>query len=79
MKKAIEMPASEFKAKCLQILDDVAESRRPVTVTKRGKPVARLVPVETEPRTLDGTWDGKVKIMGDIVYFDTSEDWEANQ
>jgi prevent-host-death family protein len=79
VKKTIQIPASEFKAKCLQLLDDVAESHCQVTVTKRGKPVARLVPVEASPRTLRGTWKGKVKILGNIVNFDTSEDWEANR
>ena len=39
------VPAGEFKAKCLQILDEVNRSRKPVTVTKRGKPVARIVSV----------------------------------
>ena len=39
------VPAGEFKAKCLQILDEVNRSRKPVTVTKRGEPVARIVSV----------------------------------
>ena len=38
------MTAAEFKAKCLKIMDEVAETGEPVIVTKRGKPVARLVP-----------------------------------
>ena len=42
------VPAGQFKAKCLAILDEVNESRRSVVVTKHGKPVARIVPVETE-------------------------------
>jgi prevent-host-death family protein len=41
--------ASTFKAKCLRILDEVAESGREVTVTKRGRPVAKVVPVEEVP------------------------------
>jgi prevent-host-death family protein len=38
------MTAAEFKAKCLKVMDEVAETGEPVVVTKRGKPVARLVP-----------------------------------
>jgi prevent-host-death family protein len=48
------IPASEFKAKCLALLDEVAEKGQPLVVTKRGKPVARVLPVE-EPRSLLGT------------------------
>jgi len=43
-----KMNAADFKARCLSVLDEVASSRRPVTVTKRGKPVARLVPLEPD-------------------------------
>lgn len=49
-----EMKASEFKAKCLAVLDEVRDSGREVTITKRGKPVAKLVPVE-EPGSLRGS------------------------
>lgn len=44
------MGAGEFKAKCLAVLDEVADSRREVVITKRGKPVARLVPVAKKRR-----------------------------
>ena len=46
--------ASEFKAKCLALLDEVAATGETLVVTKRGKPVARVVPAE-EPRSLIGT------------------------
>jgi prevent-host-death family protein len=46
--------ASEFKAKCLALLDEVASTGETLIVTKRGKPVARVVPAE-EPRSLVGT------------------------
>lgn len=78
VKKPIEISASEFKAKCLQILDQVAESGCVFTVTKHGKPVARLSPIPEEA-PLGGSWEGKVKILGDIVHFNSSEDWEANR
>ncbi len=43
------MKASEFKARCLAVLDEVRDSGREVTITKRGQPVAKLVPVEPPP------------------------------
>lgn len=49
-----EIPAGEFKARCLAILDDVAETGEEVVVTKRGRAVARVVPVEPA-RPLEGS------------------------
>lgn len=48
------IPAARFKAQCLKLLDDVAETGETIVVTKRGKPVARLEPIE-EPRSLVGS------------------------
>jgi len=48
------IPATEFKARCLSILDDVAETGETVVVTKRGKPVAQLKPLGP-PRSLAGS------------------------
>ncbi len=42
------IPAGRFKQHCLSIIDQVARTHRPVVITKRGKPMARLVPVETD-------------------------------
>jgi len=57
MAKAVKrIPAGEFKAKCLALLDEVAETGTPLIVTKRGKPVARVVPVtETRVKSLKGS------------------------
>ena len=44
----MNIDAAEFKAKCLKLIDDVVATRRPLLITKRGKPVARIVPVEDE-------------------------------
>ncbi len=49
-----EISASDFKARCLALLDEVAETKETLGVTKRGKPGARVVPVD-EPRSLIGT------------------------
>lgn len=59
--------AGEFKAKCLHLLDEVAEQRTPLVITKRGKPIARLVPIEDKPIDLYGRMKGTVKILGDII------------
>ena len=60
------MTATEFRAKCLGLMDEVAETGREIVITKRGRPVARLVPV----RPSLGAWFGRdrdiIKIHGDI-------------
>ena len=48
------IPAGRFKAECLRLLDDVAQTGETIVVTKRGKPVAKVEPVE-EPRSLVGS------------------------
>lgn len=62
-----EIPAGVFKAHCLRIMDEVAETRSPVIVTKRGKPIAKLVPVDEKRIDPFGCMAGTVKILGDIV------------
>jgi prevent-host-death family protein len=59
--------AASFKAECLRLLDEVARQRRPIVVTKRGKPVAKLVPVEQETMDIFGRMAGTTTICGDIV------------
>ncbi|MCH8108270.1 MAG: type II toxin-antitoxin system Phd/YefM family antitoxin [Chloroflexi bacterium] len=59
--------ASEFKAKCLKIMDEVAATNEPVEITKRGVPVARLVPARQRPKTLIGALKGSIIIHGDII------------
>tara|TARA_Y100000758_G_scaffold286927_1_gene237997 strand:+ start:4324 stop:4536 length:213 start_codon:yes stop_codon:yes gene_type:complete len=59
--------ASEFKAKCLKIMDEVAATGEPVIITKHGVPVAQLIPEVQKPETLFGALQGSVIILGDIV------------
>ena len=59
--------ASEFKAKCFKIMDDVAATGEPVIITKHGVPVAQLVPAVQKPETLSGALQSSVTILGDIV------------
>jgi prevent-host-death family protein len=61
------IPAGEFKAKCLKIMDEVAATGVPVVVTKRGKPVVRLEPpaVVQPARSIFGALRGMAEIVGD--------------
>ncbi len=59
--------AAEFKANCLRLMDEVAERRHPIVITKRGKPVAKLVPIEEEPIDIFGRMAGTIRICGDII------------
>jgi prevent-host-death family protein len=58
------IPAGEFKAKCLALMDEIAESGDEVVITKRGRPVARLSP---EPAFVVPDMRGTILYMGDIV------------
>ncbi len=64
MKSRRYVPAGEFKAHCLSLLDRVARTGEPVLVTKRGRPVAEVVPVRPEAA---GTLRGSVTFHGDVV------------
>lgn len=69
--------AAEFKAKCLKLIDEVAATHEPLVITKRGKPVAKLVPIEEEgQKPLFGYMKGTVTILGDIVEV-PHEPWAA--
>jgi prevent-host-death family protein len=61
-----QMRASAFKARCLAVMDDVQATGEPVIVTKRGKPVVKVVPMEPENSDIFGFMAGKFKIVGDI-------------
>src|SRR5438445_7771300 len=59
---------TEFKAKCLTLLDDVARTGQPIVITKRGRAVARVVPTSRAPvKRPQDTLAGTVAIVGDIV------------
>jgi prevent-host-death family protein len=74
------MRAGEFKARCLKVMDQVRTTREPVIITKRGRPVAKLVPVDTRGDDIFGCLKGVVEIVGDIESpLVAPEDWEANR
>ena len=74
------MKASEFKAKCLKLMDEVAENGEEIVITKYGRPVSKLIPYRRKPKTLFGIDKGRIEILGDIVspmpaeWFEDSDD-----
>jgi len=75
-----EIAISVFKAKCLGILEEVRRTRKPIRVTRFGKPVAEVMPPtpEARPKRWLGSMAGTMKIVGDIVGPTGSlDDWKA--
>lgn len=70
--------ASTFKATCLKLMDEVAETGEPVVITKNGKPVAQLGPVGRPRKSIWGLHKGQVEILGDIIE-PLDVEWEANR
>ena len=74
--KTKTIPAGTFKARCLAIMDEVQAKRQSVVITKRGRPVAKLVPVEEKKDQIFGFLKGKGKVVGDVVSpVMTPEEW----
>jgi prevent-host-death family protein len=75
----MKIAAGQFKAHCLKLMDEVQKKRQTIVITKHGKPVAKLVPADTEPPVgLFGSLKGRAQIVGDIVApLDTA--WEAEK
>jgi prevent-host-death family protein len=74
----MEISAAEFKAKCLKLMDEIARTRKSIVITKRGKPVAKLVPADPEPRKpLFGCMAGTVTYEGDLLA-PLDVEWEAD-
>lgn len=61
------MQAGAFKNHCLSVLDQIKRNRKRIIITKRGKPVAQLVPLEEKEEHLFGKLKGSVHILGDII------------
>ena len=68
--------ASEFKARCLRLMDEVAESGEEIVITKRGRPVSRLVPCRDEPAAFFGADRDIIRIHGDLTE-PLDVEWEA--
>jgi prevent-host-death family protein len=73
--QASTIPAGEFKQRCLALLDRIAQTGMPIVVTKRGRPVARVVPVASPDRSLGGSL---TVLTGDEEeLYATGETWEV--
>ena len=71
------IPAGEFKIKCLKLMDMVAADRREITITKRGIPVAKIVPID-HPQEPFGVMRGSIKILSDDLSNEKiNEKWDA--
>ena len=71
-----EISAGEFKARCLALMDEVRDRGGEYVITKRGAPVAKLVPIRQKRRRLLGSMKGTVRVLGDIIS-PLDEPWEA--
>jgi prevent-host-death family protein len=74
--KSATIPAGEFKAKCLKLIDNVAETGKTLVITKRGKPVAEVKPIPARKGSLFGSMRGSGEITGDIIS-PIKVEWEA--
>lgn len=70
------LKASEFKAKCLALMDEVANTGEEVVITKNGVAVSKLVPFRKRPGSLFGGHRGRIESRGDIIA-PLDEPWEA--
>ncbi len=71
-----EISAAAFKAQCLTLMDDVRSTRRPLVITKRGKPVAKLVPIDEPKDDFIGRLKGEFQVVGDLES-DPPDEWES--
>lgn len=75
-----EVPISQFKAKCLALLEQVRQTRKPIRITRHGKPVAEVVPrtPSVDGAKWIGSMEGKMEILGDMISPAADEDeWEV--
>ena len=68
--------ASEFKAKCLGLIEEIANTGESLIVTKRGKPLVRVIPDRSKTKNAFGILKGHIKITGDIIS-PIDVEWEA--
>jgi prevent-host-death family protein len=74
--RRVTIPAAEFKARCLELVNTVREARAEYVITNHGRPVARLVPVDDAPLKVFGRLAGTVTHEGDLVS-PVAVPWEA--
>ena len=73
-----KIAAAAFKAQCLTLMDQVRSTKQPLLITKRGKPVAKLIPVDTGKDDFIGRLKGVFRVVGDIESpVEPPEVWES--
>jgi prevent-host-death family protein len=76
-----EIAASKFKITCLSVIERVRKTRKPIRVTRYGKPVAEIVPLSPPKRSKSrlGTMAGTILYMGDVISPTTDpDDWGSD-
>jgi prevent-host-death family protein len=73
-----QIGAGQFKTHCLQLIDQVNQTHKPLIITKHGKPLVTLMPFNEKSNSLYGSMKGTVIIHGDIVQ-STGEIWDADK
>ena len=73
----LKIKASEFKAKCLHLMDLVNEKQEEIIITKNGKPVSKLIPYQTRPSTLFGLHRHHIQYSDDLIE-SVDQQWDAN-
>jgi prevent-host-death family protein len=71
-----KIAAGDFKARCLTLMEDVRSTREPLLITKRGKPVAKLMPIEDTKDDFIGRLEGVFRVVGDIE--SPIDGWESS-
>ena len=71
------LKASEFKARCLKLMDEVQKTGDEIVITKHGKPVSKLVPYRHKANTLFGLHKNKITTLDEDI-FSTGESWKAD-
>jgi prevent-host-death family protein len=63
----MDIPAAQFKAECLKLMDEVEKTRQPIIITKHGRPVAQLAPLPADTASLFGYMKGTMRTTGDVM------------
>jgi prevent-host-death family protein len=72
------MTAGEFKQRCLTVIETVRTTREPILITKRGRPMVKVMPAGNPARRFLGRLEGMVRIVGDIESpLEPLKAWEA--
>jgi prevent-host-death family protein len=72
--------AGKFKAQCLAVIDEVHDLKEEVVITKRGKPMAKLIPVKKQKDDIFGFMRGQGRIVGDIISpIDPTDKWDSEK